>query len=88
MSEAPVSELHNQENMLSRLRGAAKSRVVATENRENLPPKSRALATENQENLPPRTVLGALQQNAASRPQNQRAAGKQVGMLPALSYQC
>ena len=52
------------------------------------PPKSRALATENQENLPPRTVLGALQQNAASRPQNQRAAGKQVGMLPALSYQC
>ena len=79
MSEAPAAELHNQENMLSRLRGAAKSRALAPENRENLPPKSRAPAPENQENLPPRTVLGALQHNASSRAHNQRAAGKQVG---------
>ncbi|XP_030224006.1 cyclin-A2 [Gadus morhua] len=79
MSEAPLSELHNQENMVSRLRGAAKSRAPAPENRENLPPKTRAAAPENQENLPPRTVLGGLQQNAPSRAQNQRATGKQGG---------
>ncbi|CAL8261750.1 unnamed protein product [Lota lota] len=71
MSEAPVglsssvAELHNQENMLSRLRGAAKTR----------PPP-----LENQENLPPRTVLGSLQHNKQSKPQNQRAS-KQVGEL-------
>ncbi|CAJ1059104.1 cyclin-A2 [Xyrichtys novacula] len=57
-----VSEYHNQENMLSRLRGSLKPR--ANENQENLPPKQ-AAATN-------RTVLGALQNNQRSKSQNQR----------------
>uniref|UniRef100_UPI0037E89355 cyclin-A2 n=1 Tax=Semicossyphus pulcher TaxID=241346 RepID=UPI0037E89355 len=55
-----ASEYHNQENMLSRLRGSIKPR--AAENQENLPPKQAAN----------RTVLGALQNNQKSKTQNQR----------------
>lgn len=54
---------HNQENMLSRLRGSLKPRAAANENQENLPPKQTAGN---------RTVLGALQNNQRSRLQNQR----------------
>jgi len=56
--DAAQPEYHNQENMLSRLRGATKNRV---ENQENVAPK----ATN-------RTVLGALQSNQHSTLQNQR----------------
>ncbi|XP_054453502.1 cyclin-A2 [Anoplopoma fimbria] len=66
MSEA--SELHNQENMLSRLRGSMKLRAAAAENQENLPPKQAAAAGG-------RTVLGALQNNQRSRNQNQSQRG-------------
>ncbi|XP_068571678.1 cyclin-A2 [Cebidichthys violaceus] len=59
-----ASELHNQENMLSRLRGSLKPRAAASENQENLPPKQQAAGS--------RTVLGALQNNHRSRAQNQR----------------
>ncbi|KAM4555205.1 cyclin-A2 isoform 1-T2 [Odontesthes bonariensis] len=52
-----ASELHNQENMLSRLRGSVKPRATATENQENLPPKQAAN----------RTVLGALRSKAQSQ---------------------
>ncbi|KAM8909984.1 cyclin-A2 [Spinachia spinachia] len=58
-----ASELHNQENMQSRLRGSLKTRVAASEDQENLPPKQ-AAAT--------RTVLGALQNNQRNKAQNQR----------------
>ncbi|XP_031722804.1 cyclin-A2 [Anarrhichthys ocellatus] len=58
-----ASELHNQENMLSRLRGSLKPRAAANENQENLPPKHAAGS---------RTVLGALQNNQRSKAQNQR----------------
>ncbi|KAK9518426.1 hypothetical protein VZT92_023732 [Zoarces viviparus] len=58
-----ASELHNQENMLSRLRGSLKPRAAANENLENLPPKQAAGS---------RTVLGALQNNQRSKAQNQR----------------
>ncbi|KAJ3587557.1 hypothetical protein NHX12_011154 [Muraenolepis orangiensis] len=58
--------LHNQENMLARLRGAGKTRAAAP-------------APEDQENLPPkasnRTVLGSLQNHRPSGLQNQRGAG-------------
>lgn len=64
-----ASEYHNQENMLSRLRGSLKPRAAANENQENLPPKQ---ATN-------RTVLGALQNNQRSKIQNQRGP-KQVGL--------
>ncbi|XP_023249350.1 cyclin-A2 [Seriola lalandi dorsalis] len=57
-----ASEHHNQENMLSRLRGSLKARTAANENQENLPPKQAAT----------RTVLGALQNNQRSKTQNQR----------------
>ncbi|XP_068596500.1 cyclin-A2 [Brachionichthys hirsutus] len=58
-----ASEYHNQENMLSRLRGSLK-------------PNRAAAANENQENLPPkqaagRTALGPLQ-NQRCKAQNQR----------------
>lgn len=43
------ADIHNQENMLTRLRGAAKNRI---ENRENVNPKPGN-----------RTVLGALENN-------------------------
>ncbi|XP_037317974.1 cyclin-A2 [Pungitius pungitius] len=59
-----ASELHNQENVLSRLRGSLKTRVAVSEDQENLPPKQAAAAT--------RTVLGALQNNQRSKAQNQR----------------
>ncbi|XP_028272017.1 cyclin-A2 [Parambassis ranga] len=59
-----VSEQHNQENMLSRLRGSLKHRAGVNENQENLPPKQGAN----------RTVLGALQNNQPSKAQNQRGA--------------
>lgn len=59
-----ASEHHNQENMLSRLRGSLKPRAAANENQENLPPKQ----TAN------RTVLGALQNNQLNKTQNQRGA--------------
>ncbi|KAM3866633.1 cyclin-A2 [Diretmus argenteus] len=59
-----LDEYDNQENMLSRLRGAGKL------------PRVPAAAAENLENHPPkqanRTVLGALQNNQRSKLQNQR----------------
>ncbi|XP_026187075.1 cyclin-A2 [Mastacembelus armatus] len=61
-SAANVSEHHNQENMLSRLRGSLKPRAAVSENQENLPPKPAAN----------RTVLGALQNHQRSKAQNQR----------------
>lgn len=66
--------LHNQENMLSRLRGAIKARPAANENQENLPPKQAA----------GRTVLGALQNKQRNQTQNLRG-GKQVPRCPACS---
>ncbi|XP_068181780.1 cyclin-A2 [Antennarius striatus] len=58
-----ASEYHNQENMLSRLRGSLKtSRAAGNENQENLPPKQAAS----------RTVLGPLQNTQRGKPQNQR----------------
>lgn len=69
-----VSELHNQENMLSRLRGSLKARAAAAasanENQENHPPKQQAAAG--------RTVLGALQNNQRSKTQTQQRGSKQV----------
>uniref|UniRef100_A0A3Q3VU56 Cyclin-A2 n=1 Tax=Mola mola TaxID=94237 RepID=A0A3Q3VU56_MOLML len=67
-----VSEHHNQENMLLRLRGPLKTRAPSNENQENHPPKQAAN----------RTVLGPLQANQRSKAQNQRAT-KQVA--PSLS---
>lgn len=69
-----VSELHNQENMLSRLRGSLKARAAAAaassnENQENHPPKQQAAAG--------RTVLGALQNNQRSKTQTQQRGSKQ-----------
>ncbi|XP_010895519.1 cyclin-A2 [Esox lucius] len=61
--DVPLPEYQNQENMLSRLRGAMKNRA---DNQENIAPKA-----------PQRTVLGALQNNQRSKPQTQRGA-KQV----------
>lgn len=69
-----AGELHNQENMLSRLRGSLKTRVAASEDQENLPPKQAAAAAT-------RTVLGALQNNQRSKAQNQRGC-KQVSYSP------
>lgn len=68
-----ASEHHNQENMLSRLRGSLKTRAgaAASENQENLPPKPVAN----------RTVLGALQSNQLNKTQNQRGA-KQESSQP------
>ncbi|XP_071756346.1 cyclin-A2 [Centroberyx gerrardi] len=65
-----VDEYHNQENMLSRLRGALKPRASAAENQENLPPKAAN-----------RTVLGALQNNQRSKPQNQRGTKQESSSL-------
>lgn len=67
-----ASEFHNQENMLSRLRGSLKPRAAANENQENLPPKQVAGS---------RTVLGALQNNQRSKTQNQRGT-KQESSQP------
>lgn len=64
-----ASEQHNQENMLSRLRGSLKARAPSNENQENQPPKQAAN----------RTVLGPLHNNTRVKTQNQRAA-KQVGL--------
>lgn len=64
-----ASEQHNQENMLSRLRGSLKARAPSSENQENLPPKQAAN----------RTVLGPLHNNTRVKTQNQRAT-KQVGL--------
>ncbi|XP_014324838.1 cyclin-A2 [Xiphophorus maculatus] len=66
-----ASENHNQENMLTRLRGSLKHRAAANENLENLPPKQAAN----------RTVLGALQNNHRSKVQNQRGV-KQESSQP------
>lgn len=66
-----ASEFHNQENMLSRLRGSLKSRGTANENQENQPPKQAAS----------RTVLGPLQNNQRSKAQNQRGT-KQESLQP------
>lgn len=57
-----ASENHNQENMLTRLRGSLKHRAASNENQENHPPKQVAN----------RTVLGALQNNQKGKAQNQR----------------
>ncbi|XP_035506215.2 cyclin-A2 [Scophthalmus maximus] len=69
-----ASDHHNQENMLSRLRGSLKSRAAAAATTTNNAPG------ENQENLAPkqastRTVLGALQTNQRSQSQNQNQRG-------------
>ncbi|XP_029021671.1 cyclin-A2 [Betta splendens] len=69
-----ASDYHNQENMLSRLRGSLKPRPAANENQENLPPKPAAN----------RTVLGALPNNQRSKSQSQRGT-KQESSQP-LSY--
>lgn len=53
---------HNQENMVSRLRGSMKPRSAPSEDQENLPPSKSAN----------RTVLGALQNNQRSKTSNQR----------------
>ena len=74
---AAASEHHNQENMLSRLRGPLKNRAAAPENQENLAPKQAAT----------RTVLGALQNNQRSKAQNQRGT-KQVRMLGGSASSC
>ncbi|XP_010729719.2 cyclin-A2 [Larimichthys crocea] len=63
-----ASDYHNQENVLSRLRGSLKPRAAASENHENHPPKAAAAN---------RTVLGALQNNQRSKTQNQRATKQQ-----------
>ncbi|KAF7663182.1 hypothetical protein LDENG_00217500 [Lucifuga dentata] len=68
-----ATEYHNQENMLSRLRGSQKPRASATENQENVPPKSTN-----------RTVLGALQNNQRSKTLNQRGI-KQESSAQSLS---
>ncbi|XP_034546810.1 cyclin-A2 [Notolabrus celidotus] len=68
-----ATEHHNQENMLSRLRGSLKSRAPANENQENLPPKQAAAN---------RTVLGALQNNQRSKTLNQRGGSKQDSSQP------
>ncbi|XP_051917034.1 cyclin-A2 [Hippocampus zosterae] len=62
-NRSQTSDLHNQENMLARLRCSLKPRAADLENQENVPPKP---ATT-------RTVLGALQNNQRSKAQNQRA---------------
>lgn len=64
--DVPLPEYHNQENMLSVLRGTIKNRV---DNHENIVPKA-----------PQRTVLGALQNNKRSKPQTLRGT-KPVGNL-------
>lgn len=67
------ADIQNQENMLSRLRGAAKNRV---ENRENVNPKPAN-----------RTVLGALENNHRRQPVLR--AAKQVGSCMAcLTMKC
>ncbi|MEQ2157376.1 hypothetical protein GOODEAATRI_001259 [Goodea atripinnis] len=63
-----ASENHNQENMLTRLRGSLKPRAATNENQENLPPKQVAN----------RTVLGGLQNNQRSKAQNQRGAKQEA----------
>lgn len=65
-ASAASEQQHNQENMLTRLRGAVKGRDL--ENQENQPVKQAAN----------RTVLGVLQNNQRLQSQNQRAT-KQVG---------
>ncbi|XP_061690652.1 cyclin-A2 [Syngnathoides biaculeatus] len=55
-----ASELHNQENMQTRLRASLKQRP---EDKENVPPQLAA----------PRTVLGSLQTNQTSKSQSLRA---------------
>ncbi|KAM9849923.1 cyclin-A2 [Aulostomus maculatus] len=70
-ASAANSDHHNQENMLSRLRGSLKSRPAASENQENLPPKQAAN----------RTVLGALQNNQRSKTQNQRGTKQESSQL-------
>ena len=77
-----ASDYHNQENMLSRLRGSIKARVTGAggatgaDNQENLPPKQAANAAA----ATTRTVLGALQNNQRSKAQTQRGS-KQVSVL-------
>ncbi|XP_029367909.1 cyclin-A2 [Echeneis naucrates] len=69
---AAASENHNQENMLSRLRGSLKGRAAAHENQENL--------LHNKQGTT-RTVLGALQNNPRNKSQNQRGT-KQESSQP------
>ncbi|XP_035524609.1 cyclin-A2 [Morone saxatilis] len=57
-----ASEYHNQENVLSRLRGSLKPRAPSNDNQENHPPKPAGS----------RTVLGPLQNNQRSKAQNHR----------------
>lgn len=53
---------HNQENVMSRLRGSLKPRSAPSDDQENLPPSKSAN----------RTVLGPLQNNQKSKTTNQR----------------
>lgn len=70
---AANSEYHNQEKMLSRLRGSLKPRAAATENQENVPPKQATASN--------RTVLGPLQNtNQRSKPQNQRGTKQDASL--------
>ncbi|XP_047441908.1 cyclin-A2 [Mugil cephalus] len=72
---AASSEYHNQENMLSRLRGSMKHRGAASnDNQENLPPKQAGT----------RTVLGALQSNNqhSKAQQHSQRGGKQESSQP------
>uniref|UniRef100_A0A3Q2XSK3 Cyclin-A2 n=1 Tax=Hippocampus comes TaxID=109280 RepID=A0A3Q2XSK3_HIPCM len=71
-NRSQTSDLHNQENMLARLRCSLKPRAADLENQENVPPKP---ATT-------RTVLGALQNNQRSKSQNQRAHKKESSQQP------
>lgn len=69
-ASAASEQQHNQENVLTRLRGPLKGRDLSNqENQENQPLKQ---ATN-------RTVLGVLHNNQRIQTQNQRAT-KQVGL--------
>ncbi|KAK5864447.1 hypothetical protein PBY51_015688 [Eleginops maclovinus] len=60
---AATSAHHNQENMLSRLRGSMKPRAAANEDQENLAPKQVSAGSRN--------VLGPLQNNLRIKTHNQ-----------------
>lgn len=66
-----ASEFHNQENMLTRVRGSLKPRAAGNENQENLAPKQAAS----------RTVLGPLQNHQRTKAQILRGA-KQESSQP------
>ncbi|XP_077388867.1 cyclin-A2 [Festucalex cinctus] len=67
-----TSDLHDQENMQTRLRDSLKPRAAGLENQENVPPKSAAT----------RTVLAPLQNNQRSKGQIQRAYKQESSQQP------